>query len=155
MRSPQGPVASFCGGSGQLYPLFPETWGLTRAGLFSRACYSPLQTASYLFPLRPSLYATCTVSDTITCSHISLLGLLQIFLSLHWLGVFFSPTPFPFLPVWILPSFHGLYSNPTFFLQPSLIIQPRRFSQGHSKLFDSSGLLLQPPCSAIIFMVTW
>lgn len=88
-----GPCSLLLWGSGQLYPLLPETWGLTRAGLFSRACYSPLQTASELFPLRPSLCATSTVSDIIICSHISLLGLLQIFLSLHWLCLFL---PYPF-----------------------------------------------------------
>ena len=34
---------------------------------------------------------------------------------------------FPFLPVWVLPPFHDLYSNPTFSLKPSLIIQARVF----------------------------
>lgn len=41
------------------------------------------------------------------------------------LCVFFSPTPFPVLPVSIPPSFHDLYSNPPFSLQLSLIIQAR------------------------------
>lgn len=90
----------------------------------SWACYSFLSTHRWyplcMLPIHLrtlSTVATALVSWP-SCKYVS---------DFTELYVFFSPTPFPVLPVWILPSFHDLYSNPTFSLQLSLITRARAF----------------------------
>ena len=62
MRSPQGPVASFCGDLVSC-TLFPETWALTRAGLLSRQ--PPICSPRYHLCVLPIQF--------LTWSHVSIL----------------------------------------------------------------------------------
>lgn len=90
----------------------------------SWACYSFLSAHRWyhLCMLPIHLRTFSTVATTLvywpSCKYVS---------DFTELYVFFSPTPFPVLPVWILPSFPDLYSNPTFSLQLSLITRARAF----------------------------
>lgn len=153
MRSPRGPVTSLLGPLAALSSLprdLSPHWGqCPPPGLATASC--PLTPGTHLCMLPIHLRTLSTVATALvywpSCKYVS---------DFTELYVFFSPTPFPVLSVWILPSFHDLYPNPTFSLQLSLITRARAFffPREHSKLFDSSGLLLQLPCSAIIFVVT-
>lgn len=78
---------------------------------------------SYLLIPMPSLCASNIFYDMINCSHTNVSTFCKSLLP-HW---FFCVYIVPFLPVWVLPSFHDLYSYPAFSLKPSLIIQARVF----------------------------
>lgn len=118
MRSPQGPVASF---PGWLGPLLPGTRDLagSSAPLLAGSC--PVFSADVTFVCQQHLFRHDNLQPHWSAH------LLQTSLVPRRLCVFILFYFFQFLPVWVLPSCHTLYSDLTFFPEPSSTIRARVF----------------------------